>query len=111
MSESVLPLKVLLLSLLLTACTATVPLGEKAELQEGDTVAIAGVGMRIRLEDVGHGWYADGGHFPIVYVTISHGGSTNAYEIEDKLELGGYTIQISEVFEPEGTCSIVVTQR
>ena len=67
--------------------------------------------MRIRLEDVGHGWYADGEHFPIVVVPISYDSSTEKYEIEDTLELGEYIIDISEVFEPDWICSIVVTSR
>ena len=76
-----------LLLLLLIACIGSVALGEKVELQEGDTIAIEGAGMRIRLEDVDHGRYADGGHFSIVVVTVSYDGSTEKYEIEVNLDI------------------------
>ncbi len=97
--------------LLISACAHSVALGEEVELSEGETVAIAGAGMRIRLDDVGHGWYADGAHFPIVVVTVSYGGSTDEYMIEDALQVGDYWIDLSRVSEPEGRCSIVVTRR
>ncbi len=106
------PLLAWILSLLLlSACAPSVALGEEVELLEGDTIVIAGAGMRIRLDDVGHGWYGDGTHFPIVSLTVSYGGSTEEYLIEDTLEVGEYRIDISRVFEPEGRCSIVVTRR
>ena len=104
-------LGVVITVLALSACTNSVALGETVELHEGDTVAIEGIGMRIRLEDVGHGWYADGRHFPIVFVTISYDGSTEEYQIEDDLEIGEYMIDVSGVFEPEGKCSLIVTKR
>ena len=62
--------------LFLSACTNSVALGEIVELHEGDAIAIEGIGMRIRLKDVAHGWYSDGGHFPIVLVIVSYDGST-----------------------------------
>lgn len=72
-------LGVIVFILSLSACANSVTLGESVELHEGETIAVEGTGMRIRLEDVGHGWYSDGSHFPIIYVTLSYGGSTDEY--------------------------------
>ncbi len=99
-----------LMALSLSACAGQVAVDERFELRDGQTVVVQGTGIRIRLEGVGHGWYADGRHFPLADLAVTYEGETETATIDEDMTVGDYTITLLTVDEFEDTSSLLVTR-
>ncbi len=95
----------------LSACAGRVAVDEQFELGDGQTVVVRGTGIRIRLEGVGHGWYADGRHFPLADLAVTYEGETETATIDEDMTVGDYTITLLRVDEMEDTCTLRVTRK
>ena len=94
-----------------------VKVDEEFTLRPGDRVVVAGTGLSIRLESVGHQWYVDGrGEAPYANLTVSGDGApARSLTLGESVDVGDYAIKLvgANPFSSEGgpDCKLVVTRR
>ncbi len=100
----------LLLAVLLQGASCAgeraVELGEEFTLRVGESAAVRGSEIRIRVDGVGHGWLAEGGaHFLFAELSLtSEGGSRSVTTTRrDEIAVGDYTVQVLDILERGST--------
>jgi hypothetical protein len=94
-----------------------VRMGERFTLHPGDRVVVAGAGLSLRLEEVGHRFYADGrGDDPFATLSARTGGAPwRTVTVGDRVAVGGSTLRLvaANPFERDGgpSATFVVTRR
>jgi hypothetical protein len=114
-------LAVLSVVALLTSCgllSRRVKLGEEFTMKVKEKVVVAGAGLEIRLEGVGHQTFPEPQPRPLrsSYVTIRvTPGPARSIEVSDRVDVGEYTIAVksADPFASDGgpQCKLVVTRR
>jgi hypothetical protein len=106
--------------LLLTSCalfSRRVNLGEEFTMKPGEKVGVAGSGLAIKLEGVGHQTSANPkAQIRASYVTLKVSpGPTEPVRVEDSVDVGDYSITVKSAnpFNSDGgpSCALVVTRR
>lgn len=93
--------------------------GEEFTLKPKEKVVVAGAGMEIKLEGVGHQTFPNPQPRPLrsSYVTLSvtSGGPPRSIEVSDSIDVGDYTITVKSAnpFRSDDgpRCSLLVTRR
>ncbi|HEX8905766.1 MAG TPA: hypothetical protein VF771_13030 [Longimicrobiaceae bacterium] len=91
--------------------------GEEFTLHPGERVVVTGAGVGVRLDAVGHQWYADGGaERPYATVRVTPGGAAqHSLTFGDTLEVHGHAVRLvaANPFQREGgpSATLVVTPR
>lgn len=94
-----------------------VRLGERFMLHPGDRVVVAGAGLSLRLERVGHQFYVDGrGDDPFATLSARTGGAPwRKVTVSDSLAVGGSILRLvaANPFERDGgpSATFVVSRR
>jgi hypothetical protein len=84
-----------------------------------DKVVVAGTGLEIKLEGVGHQTSANPQSRPVrasyVTLTITSGGPARSIEVDDSVDIGDYTITVKSAnpFRSDDgpRCSLIVSRR
>ena len=97
-------------ALLAASCASRVPLDEAFTVALHQDVVVSGTSLGIRCEAIGHGWYGDGGHFLIVDLAVTVGGSQETVMIEEEVHVGDYVIHLLGVDDTKDTCRLRVSQ-
>ena len=117
--KSVLAVSPIVVLLIAGLFSRSVQLGEEFSLKPKEEVVVAGAGLEIRLESVGHQTFPNpqprGRRASYVQLTITSGGQPRSMRVESSVGVGEYIITVigaNPFRSNEGPrCTLVVTQR